>query len=129
MLIPRSTLQFRFIPGVLLAVGVATTAPRAVAAPLFTARFLSFDTGDSPTSVAIGDVNADGNLDLVVANSGLFTGGSGHTVSVLLGNGDGGVGAKTDYETGNGPRSVAIGDLNRDGKPDLAVTNSGSSTV
>src|SRR2546426_11652728 len=65
MLIPRSTLQFRFITGALLVVGVATTAPRAVAAPLFTAPFLSFDTGDSPTSVVIGDVNADGNLDLV----------------------------------------------------------------
>src|SRR5439155_1133179 len=40
-----------------------------------------------------------------------------------------GFGAKTDFTTGNNPYSVAIGDLNGDGKPDLAVANYNSSTV
>ncbi len=48
---------------------------------------------------------------------------------MLLGNGAGGFGAKTDFATGTVPISVAIGDLNGDGKPDLAVANSNSSTV
>ena len=48
---------------------------------------------------------------------------SGDTVSVLLGNGDGTFGAKTDFGPGRNPVSVAIGDLNGDGKPDLAVAN------
>jgi hypothetical protein len=52
-----------------------------------------------------------------------------NTVSVLLGNGDGTFGTKTDFGTGANPFSVAIGDLNADGKPDLAVANSGSNTV
>ena len=43
------------------------------------------------------------------------------TVSVLLGNGDGTFGTKTDFATGDYPSSVAIGDLNGDGRPDLAV--------
>ena len=34
-----------------------------------------------------------------------------------------------DYPTGNGPRSVAVGDLNGDGKADLAVANVGSNTL
>ena len=50
-------------------------------------------------------------------------------MSVLLGNGDGTFGAKTDFGTGSNPHSVAIGDLNGDGKPDLAVANSASNTV
>jgi len=48
---------------------------------------------------------------------------------VLLGNGDGTFGTKSDYGTGSSPRSVAIGDLNADGKPDLAVANALSNTV
>src|SRR5437870_7494716 len=118
-MIPTPALQFRFMPGLLLAVVFATTAPRADPPPLLAAPFLSFDTGSNPTSVAIGDVNADGKPDLATANN--FA----NTVSVLLGNGDGSFGVKTDFGTGGNPSSVAIGDLNGDGKPDLAVGNAG----
>jgi hypothetical protein len=45
------------------------------------------------------------------------------TVSVLLGDGAGGFGEKTDFGTGAYPYSVAIGDVSGDGKPDLAVAN------
>src|SRR5437879_6529689 len=107
----RRSSRFRSIPGLLLEVGLATTPPRAVAAPLFAAPFLSFDTGSVPYSVAIGDLNGDGKPDLATANGGS------NTVSVLLGNGDGSFGVRTDYGTGSNPYSVAIGDLNGDGKP------------
>jgi hypothetical protein len=73
--------------------------------------------------VALGDLDRDGALDLVVANSGSAT------VSVLLGDGAGSFGLKTDFPAGATPNGVAIGDLNRDGKPDLAVTNGTSNTV
>jgi len=73
--------------------------------------------------VAIGDLNGDGKPDLAVANE------SGGSVSVLLGNGDGTFGAKSDYGAGSLPSSVAIGDLNGDGKPDLAVANESDGTV
>jgi len=91
--------------------------------PLFSAPFLSFDVGDSPVSVGIADLNADGRPDLAVAN--YFS----HTVSVLLGNGDGTFGAKTDFGAGSGPFSVGIADLNADGRPDLAAANAYSNTV
>jgi hypothetical protein len=73
--------------------------------------------------VAIGDVSGDGRPDLAVANY------SSSTVSVLLGNGAGGFGAKTDFATGSFPYSVAIGDVSGDGRPDLAVANASASTV
>jgi FG-GAP-like repeat len=80
-------------------------------------------TGTNPSSVAIGDLNGDGRLDLAVANAGS------NTVSVLLGNGNGSFSAATPYATGANPQSVAIGDLNGDGRLDLAVANYDSNTV
>jgi len=87
-----------------------------------------YGTGDFPLCVAIGDLNRDGKPDLVTANSGTYPDYAG-TVSVLLGHGDGSFGAKTDYSTGSSPSSVAIGDLNGDGRLDLAVANNESNTV
>jgi titin len=50
-------------------------------------------------------------------------------VSVLLGDGTGGFGPHTDFATGSSPWQPAVGDLNGDGRPDLAVANSGSHSV
>src|SRR5207249_3114619 len=72
-------------------------------------------TAGTPIPVAIGDLDGDGELDLAPADSGFLA----NTVAVLLGNGDGSFGVKAEYGTGNHPYSVAIGDLNGDGKPDL----------
>jgi uncharacterized repeat protein (TIGR03803 family) len=92
----------------------------------------NYSTGSGPESLAIGDVNGDGKPDLVVANFGLNAGidplGT-NTVSVLLGNGNGTFQPQTSYATGNYPLSVAMGDLNGDGKTDLVVANSDSNTV
>jgi hypothetical protein len=50
-------------------------------------------------------------------------------VSVLLGNGGGGFGARTDVEAGAGPAALAVGDLSGDGRLDLAVANYSAFTV
>ncbi|MBZ5599656.1 MAG: VCBS repeat-containing protein [Acidobacteriia bacterium] len=84
---------------------------------------VAYAAGFRPKSVAVGDFNGDGKLDLAVAN---FTS---HNVSVLLGNGNGTFRTAVNYLTGREPRSVAVGDFNGDGKLDLVVANSGTSKV
>jgi hypothetical protein len=81
----------------------------------------NYIVGTDPSAVVVGDVNNDHRPDLVVSNqtSAAIPGG----VSVLLGDGAGSFGAATNYATGVGPRAVVIGDLDRDGKADLAVAN------
>ena len=49
-------------------------------------------------------------------------------VSVLLGNGDGTFQPAVNYRAGSQPFSVAVGDFNGDGKPDLVDRKPGSAT-
>jgi Bacterial Ig-like domain (group 3)/FG-GAP-like repeat/FG-GAP repeat len=78
-------------------------------------------------AVAVADMNGDGKLDLIVGNwcfnstvcSGFQTG----AVSVLLGNGDGTFQAPVTSIGGMGvAASLAVGDVNGDGHPDVLVT-------
>ena len=88
----------------------AITLNNAQAKFLFKAR-IDYGAGDRPLSVAIDDLNGDGELDLAVANA------DSDNVSVLLGNGDGSFQSAVNYGADDGALSVAIGDLNGDGDP------------
>src|SRR5690242_18197659 len=57
---------------------------------------LAFDVGVFPFSVAVGDFNGDGHLDLAVANI------DSNDVSVLLGNGDGRFQPARSFSAGSG---------------------------
>jgi Bacterial Ig-like domain (group 3)/FG-GAP-like repeat len=81
--------------------------------------------GLSPTAVAVADVNGDSELDLVVGNWGGSVNNQGAgVIGVLLGNGAGTFATAVTYLTGgNGTTSVAVADLNGDGKPDVLAAN------
>src|SRR5450755_348471 len=87
--------------------------------------YQTFASGMDPQSVAAADLNGDGMPDLIVAN--FFD----NTVSVLL-NTTAPEARTLNFATqqifaaGSSPKSVAIADVNGDGKPDLIVANSGT---
>jgi len=86
--------------------------------------------GAYPISVAIADINGDGKPDLVVANAVLELGnGEQNDVAVLLGNGEGIFQTPVAFLVGKDPKSMALGDFNLDGKPDVAVVFGGGLNV
>ncbi|HWN09472.1 MAG TPA: VCBS repeat-containing protein [Pyrinomonadaceae bacterium] len=78
-----------------------------------------FAVGSAPYPHAIGDVNRDGNLDIVTPNVGS------NNVTVLLGDGRGGFKAapNSPYAVASRPYYIAIGDVSGDGNPDLITTH------
>jgi hypothetical protein len=78
--------------------------------------------GQSPFSLAVGDFDGNGALDVVTANSN-------GTLSLLLGNGDGSFRPRVDLNVGGVPRAIAVGDFNGDGRLDVVTAQQLSDTV
>ena len=110
----------------LLAIGTMVATMLVAAGQTAAVEFAaakSYTVGTTPSRVATGDVNGDGKLDLIVANTG-----SGN-VSVLLGNGDGTFQAAVNFDAAMAaPQFVLTGDFNGDGKLDVAVFSPGDAT-
>jgi len=83
--------------------------------PAFTA------VGAGPVALVSGDVNGDGLLDIVTANS------IDDTVSVLLMGAAGRFAEHVDYEVGDGPVALVLFDFTGDEQPDIIVSNSADS--
>jgi hypothetical protein len=81
--------------------------------------------GDEPHGLAVGDFDRDGRVDLAVADT------VSNRISILLGNGAGGFAPApgTPVAVAPNPWYVAVEDLNRDGRQDLAITHAGVTVV
>jgi hypothetical protein len=79
--------------------------------------------GNSYSGMTAADVNGDGKVDLITANSG------NNTLTVLTNNGSGGFALTSTYNVGSYPNWVTATDVNGDGKMDLVCANSGNNTL
>ena len=84
---------------------------------------VALPAGAGPSYVVTGDFNRDGKTDIITSNFG--TG----TVTVLLGDGLGGLTQKQTITVGSGPETIALGDINGDGITDMVVTNYNATNV
>lgn len=94
----------------------------------FAAR-INFATSSDPRHLSVDDFDKDGKPDIVVANYGAGV----NTISVLrnTSSGPGNItyAPKVDFASTVRPSSVSAGDLDGDGKPDIAVVNQNSNTL
>lgn len=82
---------------------------------------VNYFCGDNPTTLAVGDFNGDGKIDVAVTIQSF--------VSILLGNGDGTLQSPLPFSVGTQPLGITVGDFNGDGKLDVAVGDYGASDV
>ena len=90
---------------------------------------VTYAAGIIPRALVEGDFRGDGILDLAVANVGIGTAGTGSSISVLKGVGDGSFLPAVDNAPGLPAQSLAVGDLTGGGLPDLLVGRAASTLV
>ncbi|ETX05992.1 MAG: hypothetical protein ETSY2_19745, partial [Candidatus Entotheonella gemina] len=83
----------------------------------------AFPVGDFPISIAVGDFDRNGTLDLVTANE------SSDDVTILLGNGNGAFGNVQAFPVSDFPQAVATADFDGNGILDLVTANARSNDV
>jgi hypothetical protein len=110
----------------------------SVGSPLVTTRLgngdLTFRDGstypllirDALASAAIGDVNGDGRIDVIIGTNGP---GGAHPIVVLPGNGDGSLGEPIESPASVNNWLLEVGDFNDDGGSDVAALDYDAGTV
>jgi hypothetical protein len=83
----------------------------------------AYGVGSPVRSISIGDLNGDGNNEILTSDT------ASNTMTIYWGNGTGLFTASTTLTTATGPVQNSIGDLNGDGRPDIVVNYNASAQV
>ena len=101
------------LAGLLIALGTLAPAAATAGPVLFDAPFLALGTPDGPAAFVLADMNGDGTTDIVA-----YTGSS---LVFIQGHGDGTFGSFHTISFGRYSETLAVGDFNEDGFPDIAA--------
>ncbi|MES2591124.1 MAG: FG-GAP-like repeat-containing protein [Bacteroidota bacterium] len=117
-------LQFTVIGAVLISLQflVSDSLAQVSFSPL-----TNFSTGSGPISIAKGDFNGDGEIDLATANGQATAGGN--SVSVLIGDGMGSFASPINFGNTVSSNFIVTADFNVDGDLDIATTDAGQNMV
>ena len=118
------TVHRRAMPALCLLLLAAFPAPLA-ADDLFAAA-VDYDMDQPVLSVAAGDINNDGNIDVIAAGG---VAPSSYHFTSMLGSADGTFTVGSDFATGAVPQSIALGFFNDDSNLDVAVACADSNYV
>ncbi len=88
---------------------------------------VTYSGGLAPYAVATGDIDSDGDIDLVVSEVG--SGSATNTVAIYKNSGSGAFTARTTVLVGTDPRDVSLRDLNGDGVLDIVTADYDDDTV
>lgn len=105
-----------------------TSTPGSIDASSFAGK-VDLPSSTNPSSVAIGDLDGDGKPDLVTANLGAYSVSLFHNTSTPGVINASSFASKVDLGTGPNPYSVAVGDIDGDGKPDVSVVAVGGNSM
>jgi cell division septation protein DedD len=86
---------------------------------------VSYAAGGNPSGVGIGDLNGDGDLDIVNSNGSQLD----NTISVFIGNGDGTFQPQVVVPVGFRPSDALLADFDQNGRSEVIVTHFGSSAI
>jgi hypothetical protein len=115
-----------FVARAVNASGPSRDSVRAQATPSARGTFApagAFVVGLGPAGVAAADFDGDGRIDAATANA------AEASVSVLRGDGAGGLVGRVDFAVGAGPTGIAAADVSGDGEVDLVTADADGGTV
>jgi len=88
-----------------------------------------FGTDSTPEDIEVGDIDGDGKVDIIVANYGAGSLSIFRNAAVSGTISASSLAGRVSFAAGTSPSGMAIGDLDGDQKPDIALVNGGASTV
>jgi hypothetical protein len=125
--VQEETMKYKLSIAFVLVLLAVPAFQSAIAAPGLFEPYITFPVSEVGLAVRVGDFNSDGLNDVAVVSANFDV--TINNLTIMLQSADGTLGTPTVYSTGVHPASLAIGDVNNDGRTDIVTANQGSANI